>query len=799
MKPSNLFDPGHPRTPRRRIILGAVLALLSLGAGADRAGGQSVVDATTYARAERLLAWHAGDLVAGDAVIPSWMAGGQRFWYRNKTLNGPEFVVVDPAGRAREPLFDRDRLAAAMSLAADTSFVGHKLPFQTFEFVEGSGEGSIRFKAHKKGFTCDIRGYACEVGDTLPDPTPFVKSPDGAWEAFTHEHDLWIRPSEGGDSIRLTTDGEELWEYGTVAYRPGQIIAGTKQRPVLQWSPDSRRIAVQRMDERNVGTLPLYSSTHTRPKGYTYPYPLPEDSVIPRFDIHVLDVEARSNVKVDLEPQPYLTFSASGMADSVWVTVKWKEGGERLYFVHGTRGAKSITLYEADTETGSARAIVGDTMATHVELNLDIVGGRPNWDVVNDGEDILWFSERDGWGHLYRFGPDGHLKNRVTSGAWTFGDLLHVDEVADRVWFTARGREEGQIPMFRRLYSVSLDGSGLTTLAAEDGDHTVRSTPDGRFFVDAYSSPDVPPVSVLRDRSGRVVMELERADVSRLEEVGWSPPRIFEFKARDGITTLYGLMHVPSDFDSTRVYPVVEYIYPGPFIGSVGTWNFGGGPLGLTLRADQDALAELGFVVLQMDHLGTSLRSKAMLDHYWGNMGDNGLPDHVAALRQLGARHTFLDLERVGVYGHSGGGFASTDAILRYPDVYKVAVSTAGNHDNRTYHAAYAEKYQGLFVEDTVKGTDNYANQVNASLAESLEGRLFLMTGDMDDNVHPAMTSQVADALIKANKSFDFLILPNRSHGLNEPYVVRRRWDYFVEHLLGATPPRDYRITRPES
>jgi len=758
---------------------------------------QSAVDETIYARAEQFLAWHAGERIASDAVVPTWMAGGQRFWYRNKTLEGAEFVVVDPARRVKAPLFDRDRLASALSLAADTSFVGHKLPFQSFDFVEGENEGAIRFDATKRGFTCDIRDYTCTVGDTLVDDTPFVRSPDGMWEAFSHEHDLWLRPTAGGDSIRLTTDGEDLFEYGTQAPRPSQTIAGSAQRPVLQWSPDSRRIAVQRMDERNVGTLPLYSSTHTRPKGYEYPYGLPGDTIIPMFDIHVLDVTTRSNTKIQIDPQPYLTFSASGVADSTWVSVKWKQGGERLYFTHGTRGAKSITLYEADLASGEVTPLVGDTMATHVELQLDIVGGKPNWDVVNDGEDILWFSERDGWGHLYRFGPDGRLKNRITSGAWTFGDLLYVDEATDRIWFTARGREAGRIPMFRNLYSVNLDGSGLTLLGGEDGDHTVRATPNGEFFVDAYSRPDVPPVSVLRDRTGRVVMELEEADVSRLVEIGWSPPRVFDFKARDGVTTLYGLMHLPSDFDSTKVYPVVEYIYPGPFIGSVGTWNFGGGPLGIALRADQDALAELGFVVLQMDHLGTSLRSKAMLDHYWGNMGDNGIPDHVAALRQLGARHDFLDLDRVGIYGHSGGGFASTDAILRYPDVYKVAVSTAGNHDNRTYHAAYAEKYQGLLVADSASGSDNYANQVNASLVENLEGKLFLMTGDMDDNVHPAMTIQVADALIKANKSFDFMVLPNRAHGLNEPYVIRRRWDYFVEHLMGVQPPVNYRITQP--
>jgi len=783
----------HGHMGPRAFLLAAALAW----GGVTGLTAQAVVSETRYAQAEQLLSWHANDLVYGDAVVPAWMAGGQRFWYRNKTSTGPEFIVVDPSRRSRGYLFDRDRLASALSLAADTSFVGHKLPFQTFDFVEGSEEGAIRFDAMKKGFTCDIAAYTCEVGDTLPDQTPFVRSPDGAWEAFSHEHNLWLRNMEGGDSIQITTDGEDLWEYGVQAARPGQIIAGTAQRPVLQWSPDSRRIAVQRMDERNVETLPLYSSTHTRPKGYTYPYPLPGDSIIPRFDIHIVDVEAKSNVKVQLDPQPYLTFTATEMSDSTWVTVKWKEAGERLYFVHATRGAKSITLYEADLATGAATPIVGDTMDTHVELNLDIVGGRPNWDVVNGGRDILWFSERDGWGHLYRFGPDGDLKNPITQGPWTFGELLHVDESTDRVIFSARGREAGQIPMFRKLYSVGIDGSGLALIGAEDGDHAVRVTPDGQYLVDAYSRPDVPPVSVLRDTSGRAVMELEYADVAALEAIGWSPPRIFEYKGRDGITTIYGLMHLPSDFDSTTVYPVVEYVYPGPFIGSVGTWNFGGGPLGLGVRADQDALAELGFAVLQMDHMGTSLRSKAMLDHYWGNMGDNGIPDHVAALRQLGARHGFLDLDRVGIYGHSGGGFASTGAILRYPDIYKVAVSSSGNHDNRSYHAAYAEKYQGLLVSDTVNGTDNYANQVNASLAANLEGKLMLMTGDMDDNVHPAMTLQVVDALIKANKSFDFLILPDRAHDLNEPYVVRRRWDYFVEHLMGAEPPRNFRITRP--
>ncbi len=785
------------RIPRLRFVL---VAAAALGSAASLASAQQM-DVTRYHRAERLLAWNVDPLISGGAVSPTWMTGGNRFWYRNQTASGAEFVVADPEARSRMLLFDHDRLAAAMSLAADTAFDGSKLPFRTFEFGEGDGlaadEGTIRFNANERGYTCDIRAYACVTGDTLVSRVPFVRSPDGQTEAFVHEHNLWIRPFAGGDSTQLTTDGEEFWSYGTTAPRPSQIIASIPARPVLQWSPDSRRIAVQRMDERNVERMPIISSTSQRPKLYTYPYGLPGDSIIATFDIHVIDLQTGGNLKLQTDPQPYLTFTATGMRDSTWVTVKWKEGGERFYFVRGSRGGKSVTLYEADLETGEARTIIEETRATHVELNLDLVGGYPNWDVINGGDDVIWFSERDGWGHLYRFDGQGELRNRVTEGPWTVGDVLDIDEGTGRIVFTARGREPGRIPTMADLYTVNLDGSGFTHLGGEDADHTVRATPDGRFFVDSWSRPDVPPVSVVRNRAGSVALELERADVSRLEEVGWSPPEVFEYKARDGVTSMYGLLYKPSDFDPAKVYPVVEYIYPGPFIGSVGRWNFTGGLLGSALRGDQDALAELGFIVVQMDHLGTPYRSKAIQDNYWGNMGDNGIPDHIAGVKQLGARHPWIDLDRVGIYGHSGGGFASTDAILRYPDFYKVAVSTAGNHDNRSYHAAYAEKYQGLLVRDTVQGTDNYANQVNASLAGNLKGRLFLMTGDMDDNVHPAMTLQVANALIAANKTFDFLVLPDRAHGLSEPYVIRRRWDYFVQHLMGLDPPPDYRIQPP--
>lgn len=782
---------GEPERGTRHRRMGRIVAVGLLSALVSGAASAQV----DYNRAEGLLGWHAELLILGDEVTPTWMPDGNRFWYRNKTAGGAEFVMIDPVRNARSLVFDNARLAAAMSVANDTAYDPAKLPFQSFEFSED--EHSIGFRAGKKRFACSISAHTCTVGDTLPERRGFVRSPDGQWEAFIHEYNLYVRPVSGGDSIQLTSDGEEYWRYGTTVPRPGSIINKRIPRPVLEWSPDSRKVAVQRMDERSVERIVLYSSTSQRPKFYTYPYAQPGDSVVPLFDIHIVDVKARTNVRVQVDPQPFplLGLSGTGRAigrDTAWVTVQWSPDVDKLYFTHGTRGAKRVQLMEVDVATGETRVLARDSSATYVELNLRF-SGPPNWFVTRGGRDIIWFSERDGWGHLYRYDGDGNLKNQITSGPWTVGDVVYVDEAASRIYFTARGREPGRNPAIADYYAVNFDGSRLELLAGEDADHTLRISPSGRYVVDSYSRVNEPPVTVLRALDGRIIRELERADVSQLEALGWSPPEPFVVKARDGLTDIYGVMYKPSHFDSTRQYPLIDHIYPGPFIGSVGIWNFN-----IVRRGNQHALAELGFIVVQIDHLGTPFRSKVFQDNYYGNMGDNGIPDHVAAIQQLAARHAFIDIERVGIYGHSGGGFASTDAILRYPDFFKVAVSTSGNHDNRTYGHYWGEKYQGLLVRDTVKGNDNYENQINYLLAENLKGKLFLMHGDMDDNVHPAMTIQVADALIKANKDFDFLILPDRAHGLNEPYVIRRRWDYFVKHLLGETPPRGYEIKKPE-
>ncbi len=785
---------------------GARLALLATAVITGAASAQTV----DYQRAERFLNWNVTDLIAGDQVNPSWMADGNRFWYRNKTGGGSEFIMVDPIRNSQGPLFDHARLAAAMSLAADTAFEPHKLPFQTFEFVDS--DRAIEFNAVKKRFKCTITTYQCTLGDTLNSRNGYVASPDSAWEVFYKDYNLWIRKFGGGDSTALTTDGVKWWSYGAGERSPQQQLQNTRtpQRPQVRWSPDSRKIAVYRQDFRNVEHMHYISYTPQRPRHFSQPYALPGDSLVPVPNFHIIDVQTKKNVPLRIIPTPNQISFTGSPVDSAW-----NKESRRFRFHYLTRASKSLYLAEADAETGVVKLLAKDTSKTWVETNPQ---GRPSWRVTADGSDVIWWSERDGWPHLWRFdgtagitsvvttdqSQDGEasgkitvstigevkVRNQITSGAWAVGDVHHVDDVRKLIYFTGRGRENDNI-YYAKLYRVGFDGTGLTLLTREQGNHNIRYSPSGRFIVDTYSSIEKPPVTVLRSGSdGRIIRTLETADISRLEAIGWKPATVFTVKARDNVTDLHGLIWLPPNLDPAKKYPVIEHIYPGPQVGSVGQWVFQTGN-------ENKALAELGFVVVQLDHLGTPLRSKAFHDNYYGNFGDNGLPDHVYGVKQLGARYLFMDLDRVGIYGHSGGGFASTDAILRYPDFYKVAVSGAGNHDNRSYNIYWAEKYQGLLKKDSVTKKDNFEASANKTMAKNLEGKLLLQHGDMDDNVHVAMTIQLVDELIKANHDFDLVIAPNRGHGLNEPYFIRRRWDYFVRHLMGGEPPKEYEIVRP--
>ena len=772
---------------RPSAVLVTVFTAAAMRGAAQTSNVSSALPSVRYDRAEQLLTWNSTRLVTGDEVQAQWMSDGSRFWYRNKVRQGAEFVLVDPVRGARDLLFDNAKLAAAISTAADTSIDPTKLPFRTFRFAkDGDDERNIEFRFGKRRLSCDIGAYKCIAADTLPSDVPYVLSPDRKWEAYVRNYDVYVRArGVATDSVRLTTDGAQAWSYGLGDPSPQERLQTPMRprRPQIRWAPDSKHLIVSRQDARGVAVMPYISYTSQRPRAFTQPYALPGDSVIPKPGFHILDRESKSNVRVQLDPIPAQASWNISPRDSAW-----NAGSSRAYLTTLSRASKVATVLEVDAATGTVRRLAADSAKTFVEIG-NPVDPSPTY-VTEDGETLLW-SERDGWGHLYRYGADGQVKNRLTEGPWQVGTIVAVDEKTKRVWFTGRGRETDAFLYYAQLYSVNFDGTGIQRLTTEDADHRIQVSPNNRWIIDSYSRVETPPVTVLRDAlTGRVLKKLETADASQLAALGFKGARVFTAKARDGVTDVYGVMYLPSNLDTTRRYPIISHIYPGPQVGSVGAWNY-------KAAGEPAAIAELGFIVVQIDHLGTPLRSKAFHDNYYGNFGDNGLPDHIAVIKQLASRHAFIDIDRVGIFGHSGGGFASTDAILRYPDFFKVAVSGAGNHDNRSYNIYWAEKYQGLMRRDSVRRTDNFANEANGSLVANLKGHLLLMHGDMDDNVHPAMTIQMVDALIKANKSFDLIIAPNRPHSLNEPYFIRRRWDYFVQHLLGAVPPDNYLIVRP--
>jgi dienelactone hydrolase len=764
----------------RKTVLPLVLLLSSPAAAqTPQPYAPAALTAEDYARAERLLPAATSSLVLGGDVRPVWL-DGDRFWYRNVIADGAEFVLVDPARRTRARAFDHARLAAGLSAAAGVRHDSLGLPFRAFDLSRDSR--TMTFDLGTNRYQCDLRTHECTRGqaerrDTVP--RTVVVSPDGRLGAFVRDHDLWVRELATGRETRLTSDGEEDFAYAT-----NNAGWTRNDRPVVLWSPDSRRIATFQHDGRGVGEMFLATTNVGHPTLEAWKYPLPGDSAI--FTIHrvVIDLDGGRVVRLQMPPDDHRsTVCDHIVCGGEWTDIVWSPDAAQLAFVSSTRDHKRATLRIADAATGAVRDVLEETVPTFYESGYRTA----NWRVLPGSNEVIWYSQRDDWGHLYLYDlRTGQLKNRITDGSWNVLQILRLDEDARTLYFTGAGREPGD-PYFRYLYRVRLDGGGLELLTPDSADHTVSLSPSGAFFVDTWSTPDTPPTSVLRDARGRAVVALEKADISALQATGWKPPIPFSVKARDGQTDLYGLMYRPTNFDPTRKYPIINHIYPGPQSGSVGGRSFS------AARSDVQALAELGFIVVQVDAMGTPMRSKSFHAAYYGNMGDNGLPDQITALRQLAERHPWIDLDRAGIYGHSGGGFASADAIMRYPDFFDVAVSQAGNHDNRNYEDDWGEKWQGLLVTHP-DGTTNYDNQANQLLAENLKGKLLIAHGTLDNNVPPYNTLLVVDALIAANKDFDLIMFPNRRHGFgNEPYMMRRRWDYFVRHLLGAEPP-PYRI-----
>ncbi|HEV8274042.1 MAG TPA: DPP IV N-terminal domain-containing protein [Chitinophagaceae bacterium] len=752
---------------------------------------QDALTVKDYENAESKMGYNTQKYVDRGNVNPTWIPG-DKFWYRVLTPTGSEFVLVDAVKGTRSVAFDHEKLAASLSSATSKKYTGSMLPFQVINY---SADGkSITFRSDGKQWKYDLQNFSL-VADTTKllenaqrsggfgrgNRGLEVLSPDRTKAAFIKDYNLWVRDTKTNEQKQLTTDGVKDFGYAT-------DNAGwtNSDGAILRWSPDSKKIATFKQDQRNVGDMYLSSTNVGHPTLRSWKYPLPGDKEIPMISRCVINVDDAKVVMFNIPPDPHRAslsddISSSGTFDDI----DWNPDGTEVAFLSTSRDHKQEKFRVANALTGEVRDVFEEVVPTQYESGW----GAINWRYLPKTKEIIWFSERDDWGHLYLYdATTGKVKNQITKGNWVVTRLVRVDEKNRLLYFMASGTQ-AENPYFSQFYKIGFDGKNLALLTPGAGTHSVSFSPSENYFIDTYSKPDVPSVTVLRDVNGKQIAELEKTDISRLKTAGWKPPTPFSVKAADGKTDVYGLMFTPTNLDVNRKYPVVDYIYPGPQGGSVGSWGFS------AARGDHQALAELGFVVVLIEGTGNPNRSKSFHDKYWPDMSTNTLPDQVAGIRQLSQRYSYIDTTKVGIWGHSGGGFATAAAMFRYPDFFKVGISESGNHDNRNYEDDWGERYIGLLTKNP-DGTDNYTAQANQTYAKNLKGKLMLAHGMMDNNVPPYNTMLVVEALTKANKDYDLVIFPNAGHGYgtDSPYMMRRRWDYFVKNLLGKEPPPNYQL-----
>jgi dipeptidyl-peptidase 4 len=724
-----------------------------------------------YQRAERFLPGNVRHLVYTADVNPHWIEKSNRFWYLKAGLQGTEFILVDAEQNTSGPAFDHERLAEALSRAAKQDYEASALPFSEIEFVD-SGK-AIHFSVGDVQWNCVLATYECQrdPASTQPDA---VTSPNKRWAAYVKEHNLYLKDLVTGTALQLTTDGVTGWDYATplpsLRVMVDQGTEDVKQPAAVFWSPDSSKLVTYRLDSRNSGrftSLQFVPPDQLRPRAFTYVYPLPGEVLAKAVPV-IFDIQ--SGKRIDVQASIELPFQDGPGFD-------WFPDSKSFHYDYDERGFKAKELRVVDATTGEQKVLVREQS----DLLLD--PGETFYNFVDSTGEILWSSERDGWNHLYIYNKMGQLEKQLTQGSWVVRQIEHVDEKNRRVYFLANGREKGEDPYQTHLYCVGFDGKGLQLLSPENADHSVSVSPDATFFVDSYSRPDLPGQAVLRrTKDGSEVRGLEKADSSELTKTGWKFAEPFQGKAADGTTDLYGLIWKPSNFDPAKKYPIIEFVYTGP------QSFFVPKSFGRTLWLQ--SVAELGFVVVMVDGRGTTGRSRAFHQFSYHNLGGS-FEDHVAMIKQMAARYSYMDATRVGIFGTSAGGYGAAHAMLAFPEFYKVGVSTSGDHDARLDKAWWNEAYQGYPVQD------DYAAQSNVTMAERLQGHLLLEHGDIDDNVHPVETIRFVDALMKANKDFDMLFVPNMFHGESGEhalYLVRRRWDYFVEYLLGVTPPANFEI-----
>jgi len=716
-----------------------------------------------YKRAERFESGQMSKLVYKANVEAHWIGDSPRFWYRSDVRGKSEFILVDAERGTRAPAFDHARLAAGLSKASGAKCSKDELPFTSVDFA--GDLKSIRFRVGSQWWTCDLGSYECVKSEPpenrvvqgrppetkAEEPRDSGESPDGKWIAWVKDNNVYLKPKEGGTERQLSAKGS--------AGNPFTAVS---------WSPDAKYLAAWRTqpgEHPQMYTVESSPDGQVRPKLHQTTYELPGDKVDIN-ELWIFDAASGRETQVETEPIDWW-----GPPD-----LRWKPDNRRFTFEQTHRGFQRVRIVEVDAETGKARTVVDERSKTFVWPPCQYSH------YVDATDEIIWASERDGWCHLYLIdGRTGEVKNQITRGEWVTRTVEGVDDQARQIIFGASGREPGEDPYLIHYYRVNFDGSGLVCLTPGHGQHTVRFSPDKKHYIDSYSRVDMAPVTEMRRSSdGSLVCTLEKADVRDLLETGWRWPEPFCAKGRDGKTDIWGVIYRPSNLDPTKKCPVIEDIYAGPQDSSV--------PKTFSAARGQQGLAELGFIVVQIDGMGTGNRSKAFHDVCYKNLGDSGFPDRIAWMRAAAAKYPYMDLTRVGIHGMSAGGYNAAHALIAHPEFYKVAVSISGNHDHRTDKVWWNELWMGYPVGP------HYAAQSNIAQARRMRGKLLLVHGEMDDNVNPsASTLQFVNALIKANKDFDLLIVPGAGHGFG-PYVQRKLWDYYVRNLLGVEPPREYQI-----
>lgn len=775
------------------------------------------------------------NMVFSTSVRPHWLKESNRFWYEYRTSEGKFYWMVDPARASKTALFDNDKMAADMSRLTGDPFDGKHLDISKLKFtnkektlqfevksklveVEEEEEDDMEEKDEKekkkKGkpkmvpkvwhFEYDLSTKQLRLLEDYEKPKDRLKwatiAPDSSYVLFARKENLyWMdwanylkaQKDEKDSTIveqQWTKDGMEHFSYARfsrgVTNKDRKKNADKRQSVSVFFSPDAKKFAMIKSDLRKVNDLWVINSiAKPRPTLETYRYHMAGEKDAPQQHLMLFDFPSKKMTEVDVKAfqdqqvsitrNPGLKVNRDNdFRPSLWLSPDAK----MVYFTRTSRDLKRIDICAADTETGEVKVLVEERLNTYVEVR--------NLHLVNGGKELIHWSERDGWAHFYLYDDAGKLKNQITSGPFHCQSIEGVDEANRVLYFRANGKEKGEDPYYFHLYRVNFDGTGLQLLEKGNFDHQSDVNDAASHFVSNYSRVNTTPASSLYDTRGRKIMELETADLSQLFAAGYQFPEPFKVKAADGITDLYGVMYKPFDFDSTHQYPLIEYVYPGPQTEAVYK-SFSASRMGRL-----DRLAAFGHIVITVGNRGGHpARSKWYHNYGYGNLRDYGLADKKTAAEQLAARHDFIDINRVGIFGHSGGGFMSTAAMLVYPDFFKVAVSSAGNHDNSMYNRWWSEKHDGVKEIKDEKGniTFEYDIDKNQDLAHNLKGKLLICTGDIDNNVHPGATIRMAHALIKANKRFDFFIFPGQRHGFGDmtEYFFWLRGDYFNKHLLG--------------